>query len=117
MIVQDITPVINSIKSLPPGIESMVSDFKPQLIRGAKVYFLAHVVHDWPDKQAKVILEKVRDAMGPDSVVLLSETVIPERGASFIAAGMEFTIIAAFASLERTEKQFRELLDEVGGID
>ncbi|KAF4631566.1 hypothetical protein G7Y89_g6565 [Cudoniella acicularis] len=115
MIVQDIAPVINSIKSLPPGIEAMVSDFfKPQPIRGAKLYFLAHVLHDWPDKQAKVILEQVRDAMGLDSVVLLSETIMPERGASFIAAGMDFTMMAAYASLERTEKQFRELLHEAG---
>lgn len=115
MIVQDIAPVINSIDSLPPGIEAMVYDFfKPQPIRGAKIYFLAHVVHDWPDKQAKVILEQVRNAMEPDSVVLLSETIMPEHDASFTAAAMDLTMMAAYASLERTEKQFGALLHEAG---
>ena len=115
MIVQDIAPVINTIKSLPNGIEGMVYDFfTPQPIKGAKVYFLAHVLHDWPDKQAQVILEQVRDAMAPDSTVLLSETVMSERDASFAAAAMDITMMAAFASLERTEKQFRDLLDEAG---
>ena len=115
MVVQDIAPVISTIKSLPPGIEAMVADFfKPQPIRGAKIYFLAHVLHDWPDSQAKVILEQVREAMGPDSLVLLSETIMPERGASFTAAGMDLTMMAAFASLERTEKQFSELLHDAG---
>ncbi|CAO2658205.1 Nn.00g059280.m01.CDS01 [Neocucurbitaria sp. VM-36] len=115
MVIQDIAPVISTIKSLPLGIEAMVADFfKPQPIRGAKVYFLAHVLHDWPDNQAKLILEQVREAMGPDSVVLLSETIMPECGASFTAAAMDLTMMAAFASLERTEKQFNELLRDAG---
>jgi hypothetical protein len=115
MVVQDTAPVINSVKSLPPGIEAMVYDFfKPQPIRGAKVYFLAHVLHDWPDKEAKVILEQVRDAMGPNSVLLLSETIMPERGAPFMAAVMDFSMMAAYASLERTETQFSVLLRDAG---
>ncbi|KAF2107373.1 S-adenosyl-L-methionine-dependent methyltransferase [Lophiotrema nucula] len=115
MIVQDIAPVIDSIKSLPDGIEGMVHDFfKPQPVKGAKVYFLAHVLHDWPDKQARVILDHVRNAMALESIVLLSETVMPERGASFAAAAMDITMMTAYASLERTERQFRDLLDEAG---
>ncbi|KAF2735371.1 S-adenosyl-L-methionine-dependent methyltransferase [Polyplosphaeria fusca] len=115
LIVQDIASVIESIENLPAGIEAMAADFfKPQPVRGAKVYFLAHVLHDWPDKEAKAILRHVHDAMEPRSVVLLSETIMPERGASFVAAGMDLTMMAAYASLERTEEQFREILDEVG---
>ncbi|KAF2638491.1 S-adenosyl-L-methionine-dependent methyltransferase [Massarina eburnea CBS 473.64] len=114
-VVQDIAPVISTITDLPTGIEAQVHDFlTPQPIYAAKIYFLAHVLHDWPDKEAGEILGHVRDAMGPESVVLLSETLMPERDASFVAAAMDLTMMAAYASLERTETQFRELLESIG---
>ena len=60
LVVQDIPVVINSIKELPNGIEAMPHDFfAPQPIRGAKTYYLANVLHDWPDKQARVILKSI----------------------------------------------------------
>ena len=115
LIVQDIAPVIDSIENLPPGIEVMAHDFfKPQPVRLAKIYFMAHIIHDWPDKQAKTILEHVRDAMDRGSVLLLSETVMPERNVSFLPAVLDFTMMAAFSSLERTENQFKDLLSDAG---
>ena len=88
--------------------------FKPQPINGAKIYFIAHCLHDWPDKEARIILGHIKDAMNEDSVLLLSETVMPERDVPFAAAAADMTMMAAFASLERTEEQFRELLGSVG---
>jgi hypothetical protein len=115
LIVQDIAAVTNSIKHLPLGIEAMACDFfEPQPIRLAKLYFVAHILHDWPDKQAKMILGNIRDAMGMDSVLLLSEAVMPERNVPFLPAVLDLTMMAAFSSLERTETQFRDLLDSVG---
>ena len=114
-VVQDIEPVIKGITNLPDGIEAMAADFfKPQPIRGAKVYFIAHCLHDWPDKEARVILGHIKDAMREDSVLLLAETVMPERDVSFMAAAADLTMMAAFASLERTEKQFADLLESAG---
>ena len=52
--------------------------------------------------------------MAPESVLLLDEWVLPETGVSNYAASMDLTFMAAFASLERTEKQWRDLLAEVG---
>lgn len=115
LIVQDIAPAIDSIVSPISGVEGMVTNFfKPQPIKGPKVYFLAHVLHDWPDNQAKTILEQVRDAIGIGSVYLLSETFMLEVGVSFTAAAMDFTMMTAYASSERTENQFRELLSSAG---
>lgn len=115
LVVQDIAPVIESVTGMPDGIEAEVQDFfKPQPVRFARAYFLAHVLHDWPDKQAKVILDQVRDAMAPDSVVLLNEAIMPERGVGFLPAAMDLTMMAAYSSLERTEAQFRDLLDSAG---
>jgi hypothetical protein len=52
--------------------------------------------------------------MAPDSVLLLSESVMPERDVPFLTAATDLMMMGAFASLERSEKQFRELLDRVG---
>ena len=48
LIVQDIPVVIDSIKELPNGIKAMKHDFfAPQPVKGAKAYYLGHVLHDW----------------------------------------------------------------------
>lgn len=52
--------------------------------------------------------------MAPESVLLLDEWVLPETGVSHYAASMDLTFMAAFASLERTEAQWRVLLESVG---
>jgi O-methyltransferase domain len=115
LIVQDIAPVIDSIVRLPEGIESMVYDFfEPQPVKQAKIYFLSHILHDWPDKQAKIILQQIRGAMNAESVLLMSEAVMPEKGVPFVPAVMDLTMMAAFSSLERTEAQFKKLLQDAG---
>lgn len=52
--------------------------------------------------------------MAPDSVLLLSESVMPERDVPFMTAATDLMMMAAFASLERSEKQFEALLEGVG---
>ncbi|TVY64363.1 O-methyltransferase lepI, partial [Lachnellula suecica] len=83
MIVQDLPSVISSIEpgSLPDGISAMGCDFfAAQPIHGARAYYLRAVLHDWPDAQALDILGHVTAAMDRDSLVLVNEGVMPERG-------------------------------------
>jgi len=37
---------------------------------------MRYIVHDWPDKEAKLILKNVRDAMSPDSRLLICDRII-----------------------------------------
>jgi len=115
LIVQEIPAVVDSIANLPAGIEAMKHDFfAPQPIKGAKAYYLANVLHDWPDKQAVVILQNIRDAMTADSLLLINEAVLPEWKVPIASASADMLMMANFSSLERTEEQFRALLDGVG---
>ncbi|KAG1804644.1 S-adenosyl-L-methionine-dependent methyltransferase [Suillus subaureus] len=43
---------------------------------GKDVYYLRHVIHNWPDAEATTILRNVRKAMGPNSRVLIHDFVI-----------------------------------------
>ncbi|KAL2847007.1 S-adenosyl-L-methionine-dependent methyltransferase [Aspergillus pseudodeflectus] len=115
VILQDLFSVIEGAQTSPAGVESMGHDFfTPQPVKGAKAYYLRLVIHDWPDKQAKIILEHIRDAMAPDSILLLNETLVPESGVPLYDAEMDMTMMVVFGSLNRSEAQFLELLDAVG---
>ncbi|KZT74274.1 S-adenosyl-L-methionine-dependent methyltransferase [Daedalea quercina L-15889] len=59
--------------------------FAPQPIRDADVYFLRYVLHDWPDDECVAILAHLREAMKPDSMVLVADHVIhPTAGSAYL---------------------------------
>jgi hypothetical protein len=115
VILQDLPSVIEGAQTSPGVVEAIGHDFfNPQPVKGAKAYYLRLVIHDWPDKQAKIILEHIRNAMTPDSILLLNETLVPESGVPLYDAEMDMTMMVVFGSLNRTEAQFRDLLGSVG---
>ncbi|KAI0148068.1 O-methyl transferase B [Hypoxylon sp. NC0597] len=103
-------------QALPtPGVENLVHDFfMPQPIKGAKFYFMRGVPHNHPPHKVKLLFFNIKDAMAPDSVLLVDETVLPEKGVGFIASSIDLTMLGAFASMERTEAEWRELAESVG---
>ncbi|PVH90922.1 S-adenosyl-L-methionine-dependent methyltransferase, partial [Periconia macrospinosa] len=74
------------------------------------------LLHDWPEKQAKSILENVRQAMSKDSLLLINEIVLPEKEVGLYEARMDFLMMAFCAGMERTERQWTELLRGAGFI-
>ncbi|KAK0637046.1 S-adenosyl-L-methionine-dependent methyltransferase [Bombardia bombarda] len=60
--------------------------FGPQNIKGADVYLLRMIIHDWPDDKAVVILQRLAQAMGPQSRILIMDMVIPAPGAGPVLA-------------------------------
>ena len=115
LIVQDLPIVIENVKDLPSGIEAMQHDFfTPQPVKGAKAYYLRTVLHDWPDKQVRKILENIRAAMSRDSILLINENVLPESNVPLYPAMLDLSMMAIFSSLDRTQTQFKELLDSAG---
>lgn len=101
-----------------PTVTLMPHDFfKAQPVRGARVYFLHQILHDWPDAEAREILLRIRDVMTPGySKILLYEHKMPERArdTTLIQAVMDINMMAHYASLERTEEQWHQLLESVG---
>ncbi|KAL8757503.1 MAG: hypothetical protein Q9184_004183 [Pyrenodesmia sp. 2 TL-2023] len=97
------------------GTEAMAHNFfHPQPIRGAKIYYLRHVLHDWPDAKAEDILKRVVEAMDKESVILIDEKVLPDVGASSLAAGLDLSMMSHFAASERSERAWKDLLGKVG---
>ena len=52
--------------------------------------------------------------MGPESVMLIDEMILPTTGVNNMAASVDMTMLTALAGMERTEAQWRNTLEEVG---
>ncbi|KAI2619934.1 S-adenosyl-L-methionine-dependent methyltransferase [Hypoxylon sp. NC1633] len=82
---------------------------------GARSYFYHHILHDWTDQKCLEILGPVAKAMKPGySKLLLHEMIIPEQGASTFHGVLDMTMMAFNAGMERSERQWEELLDKAG---
>lgn len=82
----------------------------------AHVYYLRRVLHDYYNEKASHILQQVVDAMGPTSRVILCEYILPEGddlGDDIFPYLMDFLLFMS-GGMERTEAQWRHLLDSVG---
>jgi hypothetical protein len=114
VILQDLPGTV-ALALQTPGVENMAHDmFQPQPVRGAKFYFMRGVPHNHPPRRVKLLFERIRDAMAPDSVLLVDETVLPDVGVGFVAASIDLTMLGAFASMERTEAEWRALAESAG---
>ncbi|PQE06904.1 O-methyl transferase B protein [Rutstroemia sp. NJR-2017a BVV2] len=103
-------------QALPtPGVENIAHDmFEPQPVLGAKFYHLRGVLHNQSPHKVRRLLENIKAAMEPESILLVDELVLPEASVNYIAASIDMTMLSAFASMERTEAQWREIFKEVG---
>lgn len=114
VILEDLGPVVSN--ALPhPRVEHLAHDFwMPQPITGAKFYFIRNVLHDYPDEQCIKLLRLQREAMGPDSVLLIDELVRPATGASRGFVDMDIALMACLAAYERTREEFEHLFRAAG---
>ncbi|KAI9172792.1 O-methyltransferase asqD [Paramyrothecium foliicola] len=116
LILQDQASVIASIQNMPTGIDRMAYDFfTPQPVKGARVYYFHHIFHDWSDFKSLEILEQVVAAMTPGySKLLIHDIIVPEVGALQYHASLDMTMMCFNGGMERTARQWRELLRKAG---
>ena len=94
LILQDLPETLERIDHPPDGIDVMLHDFfTPQPIRGASVYCLHSVLHDWSDDQARQILSRLAEAMDVSSRLLIDEIVLKSVGESVSSAEMDMLML------------------------
>jgi hypothetical protein len=90
-------------------------DFFRRVPAGADAYLLGHIIHDWDDGRAGVILDNIRDAMASGARLLVVEYVVTDgderssAGRPSIADWLDLHMMVAAGGLERTEAQYRRL--------
>lgn len=124
LVLQDLPGIIESVdrsQSLPETIKTVSMDFfKQGPVSGARAYFMHSVLHDWADPEAVQILERMRPILkqntpdGRKPKLLLNENVLPNKGAKMQPAALDLMMAALNSSFERSEDQWRKLLDTAG---
>lgn len=136
LILQDLPVMIDKFKgNPPPGLELMTYDFfDPQPIKGerhenlplivrgiadncpgARAYYFRQICHDWSDEACRKILLNTASAMKKGySRILIDDFVLPNTGASFRGASLDFLMMCFLGAIERTRRQWDELLDSCG---
>lgn len=88
-------------------------DFFSSVPRGADVYILQHIIHDWDDRDAVSILRSCREAMKPDSRVLLLESVIPPGNEPSFGKWLDLMMLLV-GGRERTKEEYGQLFSAAG---
>ncbi|PKK49473.1 hypothetical protein CI102_4957 [Trichoderma harzianum] len=97
------------------GVEKQSYDiWTEQPLKGAKVYYLRNILHDYPDEKSIAIIQNTLSAMSSESVLVIDEIIIPNKGAHSRSTEIDMTMMVSFASTERTEKQWISLLNNAG---
>jgi hypothetical protein len=81
-------------------------------VPGGDVHLLTTVLHDWDDESARRILAVVRVSAGERLLVV--DSVIEPGNEPAGAKWLDLLMLALFAGRERTEAQWRELLEGAG---
>lgn len=79
------------------------------------IYYLRRIFHDWPEHVCVEILRNVAAGITDKTTqrVVIGDDVLPEQGADAEGAWMDLTMMT-LTGTERTEKQWRALLDKAG---
>jgi hypothetical protein len=89
-------------------------DFFQAVPPGGDAYVMKHIIHDWDDERAAVILRHIRAVLPPDGRVVLFESVIPEDNEPGLGKIIDLEMLVMPGGRERTEKEFRALFDSAG---
>ncbi|GME51524.1 uncharacterized protein J4E93_007805 [Neofusicoccum parvum] len=105
---------IDSAKAIA-GLEVMHHDFtKAQPVKGARVYYLRNILHDWPTEACCTILSRLKEALAPDSIILLDELVIRDDGVHWYGASFDLLMMANYGARERSLAEWDGIFEATG---
>jgi len=117
LVLQDREPVIASVQDQEKlSFVCQAHDFfTPQPVKAARAYSLHSILHDWGDEEGVKILENLKPALEPGySRVLLNEIVLSEETPTIAATSMDMMMLAHFAVRERTEADWKGIIEKSG---
>jgi quercetin dioxygenase-like cupin family protein len=115
-IVFDIPPVVADAADViaKNGLEDRVrivgGDFF-ESVPAADIYILSYVLHDWSDHECRKILGNIAKAAEPGARLVIIESVMPGDDVPHPTKVIDITMLAMFSGRERTEDEYRALLD------
>jgi hypothetical protein len=97
------------------GVTTITNTGLTNLLLGARIYYYAHILHDWSDDAAAKILRNAKGAMEPGySKIFLYEFILPDTDCSLVQAGFDIQMMGMHAGMERTRAQWTKLIEGEG---
>ena len=83
---------------------------------GAYFYFFRHIFHDWPDAECRKILLNTIPSLVPNKsrIIIVDSVMSRERQSQYSYCAFLDIQMLALGGMERTEKQWRQLIESVG---
>ena len=94
--------------------EIVPGSFFDSIPAGADACMMKHIIHDWNDERATLILQNCRKALPAAGRLLVIEMVIPEGNDPSFAKLLDLEMLAIPGGLERTVAEFRSLFAAAG---
>jgi hypothetical protein len=111
----ELPEVIAQAKSTPnPRITYVAGDFFKDAIPPCDLYVMMTVIHDWSDADSIAILRNLRAHAPAGARLLLAEAIIDEGARDSFPIDLDIEMLVFASGRERTESQWRSLLDEAG---
>ncbi|KAJ0285229.1 hypothetical protein COL940_003646 [Colletotrichum noveboracense] len=84
--------------------------FNIQPIKGAAVYHLRHILHDWPDDACVEIVRQIVPAMDAKcSRILICDQIVQDHSPSLASVLYDVDMMSLFNGKERTLSEFRQI--------
>lgn len=116
----DIPQVVEGARRGPLAAEELAGraeivegDFFTSVPEGGDAYVMKHIIHDWDDERAIVILKNINRVIKPGGKLLLIEQVITPDGGTF-STGSDLHMLIMTGGRERTEEEYRTLFAAAG---
>jgi O-methyltransferase/methyltransferase family protein len=106
-------PVIESL-GLSDRCRTASGDFFKAVPAGGDAYIMKHIIHDWDDDRAVIILQNIRSAMNAGGRLILLESVVAPGNQPDFAKLIDLEMLLLPGGRERSEKEFRDLFARAG---
>jgi hypothetical protein len=97
-------------------VEKVGGDFFKAVPAGGDAYLMKHIIHDWNDERAGLILRNIRTALAgkPRGKVILVEAVIKPGNEPDLSKFIDIEMMLLPGGRERTEAEFKALFARNG---
>ena len=112
-VIEGAKPKIES-QGLTSRVTTASGDFFKAVPSGGDAYIMKHIIHDWDDEKAALILSNIRKVLPKDGRVILIEAVIPQGNEPGLGKILDLEMLVMPGGKERTEQEFRALFDRAG---
>ena len=101
-------------RGLAGRCDAVEGNFFASVPAGGDAYIMKHIIHDWNDERASIILQNCHRQMKGNGKLLVVEMVIPEGNAPSMGKLMDLEMLVLLHAYERTEAEYRALFERSG---